>query len=223
MSRDEEFEIDLIDLVKYCWKNKRKFIFPMLIAGVLLVVFCIITIVMKPEKSLLPNKYTSTAKILVRETSGKNGISSSLASLASLGGVNLSSGANITNGVLITTIAGTNSYRDAIVDKFNLVERYKVKKNIKTNSRKALGKKLSVNLDEFGPQKAPIGAKTGDVVFYGHTHVFKAENIDGINYVNPGSISLPFNNNPRTYAVLEGKEIQIRQIEDNKTILTYNF
>ena len=148
MSRDEEFEIDLIDLVKYCWKNRRKFIFPMLIAAVLLVAFSIITIVMKPEKSPLPNKYTSTAKILVRETSGKSGISSSLASLASLGGVNLSSGADITNGVLITTIAGTNSYRDAIVDKFNLVEKFKIKKNIKTNSRKALGKKLSVELDD---------------------------------------------------------------------------
>ena len=76
---------------------------------------------------------------------------------------------------------------------------------------------------KFGPQKAPTGAKKGDVVFYGHTHVYKTENIDGINYVNPGSISLPFNNNPRTYAVLEGRTIEIKQIEDNKTILTYNF
>ena len=147
MPREEEFELDLIDLIKYCWKKKWRFIQPMLAAGVLLVVFSILTIVIKPEKSPLPNKYTSTAKILVRESSGKN-ISSSLASLASLGGVNLNSGANVTNGVLITTIAGTNAYRDAIIDKFDLVERYKIKKNNKTDSRKSLSKKLSVNLDE---------------------------------------------------------------------------
>lgn len=147
MPRDEEFELDLIDFAKYCWKKKWRFIQPMVAAGVLLVVFSILTIVIKPEKSPLPNKYTSTAKILVRESSGKS-ISSSLASLASLGGVNLNSGANVTNGVLITTIAGTNSYRDAIIDKYDLVKRYKIKKNIKTDSRKALDKRLSVKLDE---------------------------------------------------------------------------
>ena len=148
MPREEEFELDLIDLIKYCWKKKWRFIQPMVAAGVLLVVFSILTIVIKPEKSPLPNKYTSTAKILVRETSGKSGISSSLASLASLGGVNLNSGENATNAVLITTIAGTNSYRDAIIDKFDLVKKYKIKKNVKTNSRKALSTKLSVKLDE---------------------------------------------------------------------------
>ena len=148
MPREEEFELDLIDLLKYCWKKKWKFIQPMVAAGVLLVIFSILTIVIKPEKSPLPNKYTSTAKILVRESSGKSGISSSLASLASLGGVNLNSGANVTNGVLITTIAGTNSYKDAIIDKFDLVKKYKIKKNVKTNSRKALSTKLSVKLDE---------------------------------------------------------------------------
>ena len=148
MPREEEFELDLIDLFKYCWKKKWRFIQPMVAAGVLLVVFSIITIILPSKISPLPNKYTSTAKILVRETSGKSGISSSLASLASLGGVNLNSGANVTNGVLITTIAGTNTYRDAIIDKFDLVTKFKIKKNIKTNSRKALDKKLSVKLDE---------------------------------------------------------------------------
>lgn len=148
MPREEEFELDLIDLIKYCWKKKWKFIQPMVAAGVLLVVFSVITIILPSKISPLPNKYTSTAKILVRESSGKNGISSSIASLASLGGVNLNSGANVTNGVLITTIADTNSYKDAIIEKYDLVKRYKIKKNIKTNSRKALSKKLSVSLDE---------------------------------------------------------------------------
>ena len=148
MPREEEFELDLIDLIKYCWKKKWKFIQPMLAAGVLLVIFCVLTIVVKPEKSMLPNQYTSTAKILVRETSSTSGISSSLASLASLGGVDLSGSTKLTNGVLLTNIAGTNSYKDAIVNKFDLVGRFKIRKNLKTNSRKALKKRLEVKLDE---------------------------------------------------------------------------
>lgn len=148
MPREEEFELDLIDLAKYCWKKKWRFIQPMVAAGVLLVVFSVITIILPPKISPLPNKYTSTAKILVRETSSTSGISSSLASLASLGGVNLSGSTKLTNGVLLTNIAGTNSYKDAIVNKFDLVGRFKIRKNLKTDSRKALDKKLTVKLDD---------------------------------------------------------------------------
>ena len=148
MPNEEEFELDLIDLVKHCWKKKWTFIIPMAVAGVLLVVFSIITIVLPPKVSPLPNKYTSTAKILVRESSASGGLSSSLASLASLGGVNLSGTTKLTNGVLLTNIADTNSYKDAIINEFNLVERFKIKKDFKTNSRKALGKKLTVKLDD---------------------------------------------------------------------------
>ena len=76
---------------------------------------------------------------------------------------------------------------------------------------------------KFGPEKAPIGSKKGDVVFYGHTHQYKTEEIKGIHFVNPGSIALPKDGYPRTYAVLENKTIEIKQIEDNKTIHTYEF
>lgn len=144
----EDFEIDLIDLVKYCWKKIWYFVIPMAIAAVLLVVFCVISIKMDPEKSPLPNKYTSTSKLIVRETSSRASLSSSLSGLASLAGVSLGTGADSSNGVLITTLAETSTFKDAIIEKFNLAERYKVKKNVKTNSRKALGKNLSVKLDD---------------------------------------------------------------------------
>ena len=148
MPREEEFELDLIDLLKYCWKKKWRFIQPMVAAGVLLVIFCILTIVVKPEKSMLPNKYTSTAKILVRESTYSSGISSSLASLASLGGVSISGSTKLTNGILLTNLAGTNSFKDAIINKFDFVGKFKIKKNVKTDSRKVLDKKLTVKLDD---------------------------------------------------------------------------
>ena len=144
----EEFEIDLVELIKFCWKKVWYFVIPMAVAGVLLVTFCIISIKMPPEKSPLPNKYTSTSKIIVRETSARASLSSSLSSLASMAGVNLGSGGESSNGVLITTLAETKTFRDAIIEKFDLVSRYKIKKNVKTSSRKALSKALTVKLDD---------------------------------------------------------------------------
>ena len=148
MNEREEVEIDLIELVKFCWKKKMCFIIPLAIASVLIVAFCILSLVMSPEKSPLPNKYTASSLILVRESSS-GGVSSSLSSLASLAGVNIgSSGADTSNSTLLTTLAGTNAYKDAIVEKFNLIEKFKIKKDFKTNSRKALDKVLTVKFDE---------------------------------------------------------------------------
>ena len=143
-----EVEIDLVELIKYCWKKKWAFIIPMFIAAILLVGFCIMSIRMEPEKSPLPNKYTSVAKILVRESSSSGGISSSLSSLSSLAGINLSSGGKTSNGTILTTIADTTSYQDSIVDRFNLIQRYKIEKNVRSSSRKSLQKTLSVKLNE---------------------------------------------------------------------------
>lgn len=151
MNERDEIEIDLIDLAKFCWKKKKYFIIPLAIASVLVVAFCVISIVMSPEKSPLPNKYTGSTKILVRETSSGSSVSSSLASLAALGGVNLGSSKDASNSVLLETLASTNSFKDDIVNKFNLVERYKIKTKEKYNSRKALDKALSVSMAKDDP------------------------------------------------------------------------
>lgn len=45
--------------------------------------------------------------------------------------------------------------------------------------------------------------KCGDVVLHGHTHVLRAEEKDGLLFLNPGSVSIPKEGNPPTYAMLE--------------------
>lgn len=146
---NEEAEFAIMDFIRHCWKRKWFFIIPVVITSVLLVAFSILTIKMKPEKSPLPNKYTSTALLLVRESSDTSGLSSSVSALASLGGINLGSlGAESSNGVLITAIAETNSFKDAIIEEFDLVSRYEIKKYVKTNSRKMLDQSLSISVDE---------------------------------------------------------------------------
>jgi putative phosphoesterase len=55
--------------------------------------------------------------------------------------------------------------------------------------------------------------KAGDVLLHGHTHVLRAEEKDDIVIWNPGSVSLPKEGNPPTYAVLEDGNFCIRDFE----------
>ena len=49
--------------------------------------------------------------------------------------------------------------------------------------------------------------KKGDVFLQGHTHVLQAEHKDGFIFLNPGSISIPKEGNPPTYAILEVQSV----------------
>lgn len=56
--------------------------------------------------------------------------------------------------------------------------------------------------------------RKGDVFLYGHTHVLRAEEVEGITYLNPGSVSIPKEGNPPTYAVLEADRFIIKTFEN---------
>lgn len=61
----------------------------------------------------------------------------------------------------------------------------------------------------------------GSVVFYGHTHVPKIEFIDGVYYINPGSVSIPKENSEKSYIVFDGGtvsrfDLDGREIESKK-------
>ncbi len=55
--------------------------------------------------------------------------------------------------------------------------------------------------------------KSGDVLLYGHTHVLRAEKKNGYYFLNPGSVSLPKEGNPPSYAVLEEDTFIIRKLD----------
>ena len=62
--------------------------------------------------------------------------------------------------------------------------------------------------------KVPAGCN----LIYGHEHIPYIEKQDGITYVCVGSVSLPKENNPPTYAVFEDKKLQIKSLVDEKVI-----
>ena len=55
----------------------------------------------------------------------------------------------------------------------------------------------------------------GDVLIHGHTHVLKAEQMEGYIWLNPGSVSIPKEGNPPTYAVLEDGVFSVKDFEGN--------
>ena len=55
----------------------------------------------------------------------------------------------------------------------------------------------------------------GDILIHGHTHVLKAEQMEGYILLNPGSVSIPKEGNPPTYAVLENGVFSIMDFDGN--------
>ena len=57
--------------------------------------------------------------------------------------------------------------------------------------------------------------REGDILIHGHTHVLKAQQMDGYILLNPGSVSIPKEGNPATYAVLENSIFTIKDFDGN--------
>ena len=74
-------------------------------------------------------------------------------------------------------------------------------------------------LDEFAPPDPEFWARRlegvrADVVCVGHTHHPFAFDIDGTLVVNPGSVGLPRDGDPRAgYAVIEGANVELKRVE----------
>jgi putative phosphoesterase len=65
---------------------------------------------------------------------------------------------------------------------------------------------------KFSPENLPpLSART--VFLYGHTHVKKIEKVGEIVCLNPGSVTLPKMNNPKTYATYERGKFEIKTLD----------
>jgi len=148
----EDDEISLIDLFAVLLHYKWMIIVISMLAAIGSVIFAVASIKMDPEKSPLPNVYTPKAEMLIKESSsGGGGLSSMLASsglggMASLMGVNVGGG-GATNSNLANYLSTSDALLDAVTDEFNLIEKYKIKKSVRANSRKMLKKVLKADSD----------------------------------------------------------------------------
>lgn len=57
--------------------------------------------------------------------------------------------------------------------------------------------------------------RDGDILIHGHTHILKAEQAKSCLIFNPGSVSIPKEGNPHTYAVFEDGLFSIKDFDGN--------
>ena len=65
---------------------------------------------------------------------------------------------------------------------------------------------------KFNPNNLP-SIKKGTYLMNGHTHVSANEEINGIIYLNPGSVSIPKENTGHSYMIYEKGEFTLKNIE----------
>ena len=147
-SNKKDGEISLVDLFAILWHRKWIIIITTFCAAVLSVVISILSLVIPPEKSFMPNKYTPYAQMLITEdsTGGASSMLGSLGGLASMAGMSLGGGA--TNSALAGYLVNSNTIQDAVINKFNFIEEWKIEKYPIAESRKALKEKLKSSFDE---------------------------------------------------------------------------
>lgn len=67
--------------------------------------------------------------------------------------------------------------------------------------------------------KTPPPMKRGDVLIHGHTHVLCIEKFGDENlYINPGSVTLPKENNVRSYMIYENRTFSIKSLDGGEII-----
>ena len=57
----------------------------------------------------------------------------------------------------------------------------------------------------------------GKVIIYGHTHVCFIEEVNGLIFANPGSISLPYKDTEHSYMIIDDKNLILKNV-DGKVI-----
>jgi len=170
----DEDEISLIDLFAVLWRRKVMIITITLIAAVGVVLYSVISLILPSEESYLPNVYTPKALMLIDNRSSGGGLSSILGSmggLASLAGLSVQGSSSSSE--LALFLIKTNSLLDAIVDNFDLIEKYNLKKSQspRSSSRSILKNNFKAEFDKASgvlsisfTDKDPVFAR--DVVNY---------------------------------------------------------
>lgn len=150
--KSAEDEISLIDLFAVLWRYKLLIIVFTGVAAIFSLIYSLVSLRLPPEKSFLPNVYTPKAHMLINDPNSESGglssliNSSELGSLAGLAGFSAKSGKSY--GELAVYLTGSNSFLDALIEEFDFVNRYKIEKFKKTDTRIAVLKNLSAKIDD---------------------------------------------------------------------------
>jgi len=108
------------------------------VSALAVVIFSIVTLVLPPEKSPLPNRYEARAVLIVQE-SESTGLDSVVAALGlalpeQAGGPS----GGLDYGQLALMVLNSRILLDPLVEEFDIINKYEITENIKTESRSAI-------------------------------------------------------------------------------------
>ena len=149
INNDSE-EISLLDLAAVLWHWKWLIIGLTAVISIAAFTYCLIGKMMPPEDSFMPDVYTSTAFMRIQSsTNSSGGALSSVLQQSGLGSlVGLAGSGSDNTQQLALYLAGSNSFLDTVADELHIVEKYKIKKFIKTESRKMVKALLKAKMDD---------------------------------------------------------------------------
>ena len=105
---------------------------------------------------------------------------------------------------------------DSEVDTMVMKTKYSKRKTIYINNRRII-LTHGHHLSRFEPDAT---LKPHDLVIYGHYHVLDLSTINGVDYLNIGSLSIP-KDNRRQFGIIEDKVIKIYDLDTLELLLTY--
>jgi uncharacterized protein involved in exopolysaccharide biosynthesis len=150
--QQNEKESTLFDLFLSLWRYRKLIILITFCAVVIAVLGSIVSIILPPDKSFLPNRYTPHANMLINDAGSPGGgiaaaiNTSGLGGLASMAGVNVSGGPTFSS--LAVYVVNSDTMLDSVIEQYDLIRRYKIKKYVIAESRKKLKKYLTAEYDD---------------------------------------------------------------------------
>ena len=77
------------------------------------------------------------------------------------------------------------------------------------------GKRIYLSHGHVYNPENPMPLQKGDILINGHTHVHKAEEKENFTYINPGSVSIPKENQVPSYMIYQDKTFFIKDLDGN--------
>jgi len=106
-------------------------------AAVGIIAFCVASLLLPPEVSPLPNKYTASATVLVQKGMGDN-LSASILSALGVESRPTDTAVGFDTGALVLLVLKSRTFLDKVIEEFGIIRRYGITSQVKSRSRETL-------------------------------------------------------------------------------------
>ncbi len=123
-------------------KYRRLIVLITAAVSALTIVFSVVSLILPPERSPLPNIYSAQASMLIRQGS-ENTLSISILSALGIDPGASESPSIFDNGELVLQVLRSRTFLDKVIEEFDLIQRYNITEQVKSASRKLIMAKSS--------------------------------------------------------------------------------